>query len=95
MRLPLITEIESRDGAANKDERLTNTLMEIEDQEFAYAAIRPGLATIASSTGNGNGLTTLDGVLIGVFGTTAFRTASITSIDTVADGIYDFAQGAI
>lgn len=94
MRLPVVTEIESRDGTSNQDERLTNALMEIEDQD-AYGCIRPGLVTAATSSGNGNGLSIIDGVLISVFGTTLGRGTGPTTIDTVLDGAYDFAQGPL
>lgn len=94
MRLPLIPNVESRDGTSNQDERLTNALIEVDDQG-AYGCIRPGLVTAATSSGNGNGLSIIDGVLISVFGTTVGRGMGPTTVDTVLDGAYDFAQGPL
>lgn len=92
MRLTLVSDVESRDGAGNKDERLTNLLVEA-DESSVIAGLRPGLATISSNSGNGNGLTTLGGNLISVFGTTAGYGSTPTSIGTVENKKFDFAQG--
>ena len=91
MRLPLISELDSRDGESNKDSRLTNTLVESEEGG-PIAQVRPGLETLATGTGNGNGLVCLDKSLVSVFGTTLADTAGLSAISTVVTGDYDFAQ---
>ncbi len=90
MRLPLVLSIDSRDGAANKDERLTNVLVQ-KDEEVQLACIRPGLGTISSNSGNGNGLIEMDKVLISVFGTTVGAGPTPTSVGTVLNAAFDFA----
>ena len=55
MRLPLVPEIDSRDGTSNKDERLTNALSET-DEGVTLAVVRPGLVFEAEGTGVGGGL---------------------------------------
>ena len=42
MRLPLASQIDSRDGESNKDGRLTNVLKET-DEGGGLACVRPGL----------------------------------------------------
>ena len=94
MRLPLIFEIDSRDGTANKDERLTNTLME-KDEGVDYVALRPALEEVSSNSGNGNGMVDFQGVLISVFGATAGFGATPSTIGTVGNGATDFAQSPL
>lgn len=88
MRLPLIPNIESRDGSNNKDARMTNSLKESENG-VDYATSRPALALVATTTGNGNGMVYRD-TLITIFGTTVRYSESLTSIGTVDVGRYDF-----
>lgn len=94
MRLPLVSEIDSRDGSSNKDERLTNVLSE-NDEGVTIAVVRPGLATIATASGAGGGEVNFNGVLISVFGTTLGAGSTPVSISTVASGNYDFAQSPL
>lgn len=68
MRIPLITDTDSRDGSSNKDERLTNVLVEIDSEKMA--CVRPGLNKAAETTGNGNGAVCFGGTLVNVFGAT-------------------------
>ncbi len=91
MRLPLIPNVDSRDGTSNKDARMTNALKETENG-VDYACVRPALSLIADTTGNGNGMFYLD-TLITIFGTNARYSESLTNIGTVASGSYDFVKG--
>lgn len=67
MRIPVAGNISTRDGASNKNARMTNMLAE-EKQGKTFAAIRPGLNEYTSVTGNGNGLICFGGTLVSVFG---------------------------
>jgi hypothetical protein len=89
VRVQLVTEIDSRDGSSNRDERLTNMLAE-KDSEL-MACVRPGLNTLLASSGNGNGLVCFNGQIIHVFGTAIKYGTTPTSIGTVISGFYDFA----
>lgn len=89
MRIPLITDTDSRDGSSNKDERLTNVLVEIDAEKLA--CLRPGLNSISSNSGAGNGAVCFQGTLISVFGTTLGHGNTPASISTVVNGMYDFA----
>ena len=71
MRLPIASPLVSRDGAANKDARLTNMLKE-SDGGRELAVVRPGLVLDAVASGMGNGLVAFGNDLIGVYGTTAY-----------------------
>ena len=90
MRLPIISQIDSRDGSTDADSRMTNMLQE-DDGGVVFAQLRPSLYEAATSSGNGNGVIDYGSVLISVFGTTVAYGGSITAIDTVIDGRYDFA----
>lgn len=90
MRIPLITDTDSRDGSSNKDERLTNVLVEIDAEKLA--CLRPGLNSISANSGDGNGLECFDGTLISVFGTTLGHGNTPASISTVVNDIYDFVK---
>lgn len=81
MRLPFASELDSRNGVTNKDSRLTNALME-RDEATTYAAVRPGLSTIATYSGAGNGLSVLGGQLIRVYGNTLTVDAGSFDITT-------------
>ena len=94
MRLPIASDIDSRDGASAKDERLTNMLGE-DNNGQQMATLRPGLATIAIASGAGGGVTNFDSVLISVFGTTLGSGTTPTTVSTVVAGSYDFAQSPI
>jgi len=94
MRLPLTSDIDSRDGVSAKDERLTNMLGE-DDEGIQLTVLRPGLATIATASGAGGGEINFNGVLITVFGTTLGFGETPTTIGTVVAGNYDFAQSPL
>lgn len=94
MRLPLVSDIDSRDGGSNKDERLTNVLSEM-DEGVVLACVRPGLATIATASGAGGGAVNYNDVLITVFGTTLGYGSTPTAISTVVAGDYDFTQSPL
>lgn len=94
MRLPLASEIDSRDGTSNKDERLTNVLGE-DNNGVQMATLRPGLATIASASGAGGGAVNFQDVLITVYGTTLGFSPTPSTIGTVAAGMYDFAASPL
>ena len=91
MRIPVVSDIDSRDGVASKDERLTNVIAE-NDDDVTLAVVRPGLSAVATASGNGNGVVNFDAVLISVFGTTLGQGTNPTSVGTVANGSFDFAQ---
>ena len=94
MRIPLVTELDSRDGTSNKDERFTNVLAE-QDDGASLAVVRPGLATIATASGAGGGLVNFNDVLVSVFGTTLGQGATPASVSTVVAGSYDFTQSPL
>lgn len=94
MRLPLVSELDSRDGSANKDSRLTNVLSET-DEGVTLAVVRPALEAAAAMSGNGNGLVSYEGVLISVFGATLGFGDDPVTAGTVTNGRYDFAQSPL
>ena len=95
MRLQLTPEIDTRNGVVNKDARLTNTLKEESDEGGTLACIRPGLLATTTLSGNGNGVTVYENVLISVFGTTLGMNAAGTSVATVTNGRFDFCQSPL
>ena len=94
MRLQIVNDIDSRDGTSNKDERFTNVIADM-DTGVALAALRPGLAPIATASGNGNGLVNFNDVLVSVYGTTLGSGSTPSSVSTVESGSYDFAQSPL
>lgn len=68
MRLPVIGNISTKDGATNKNARLTNMLAEQKKNGTTLATVRPGLSAYATVAGNGNGLACFNGSLVSVFG---------------------------
>ena len=94
MRIPLASDIDSRDGVSDKDERLTNVLSET-DEGVTLACVRPGLATIATASGAGGGAVNFNDVLITVFGTTLGHGTTPSTIATVVAGDYDFTQSPL
>jgi hypothetical protein len=78
MRLPLVAELDSRDGESNKDSRMTNALKET-DEGGELVVVRPGLVTQAVSSGNGNGLVNFNGELVSVFGATLGESPTSTT----------------
>lgn len=94
MRLPLTSDIDSRDGVSAKDERLTNMLGE-DDEGVTLATLRPGLATIATASGAGGGAVNFNDVIISVYGTTLGHGTTPSTIGTVVSGSYDFCQSPL
>lgn len=94
MRIPLVTEIDSRDGSSNKDERFTNVLAE-SDEGVSLACVRPGLAAVSTASGAGGGVVNFNDVLISVFGTTLGSGTTPTTVSTVTAGSYDFAASPL
>lgn len=82
MRLPIASPLVSRDGAANKDARLTNMLKE-SDGGRELAVTRPGLNLQVDLSGVGNGLVVFNDELIGVYGTTAYLLSPFETISGV------------
>ena len=71
MRLPLVAELDSRDGSSDKDSRFTNALAEL-DEGAMLAVVRPGLSTSATFSGTGNGLVSFNDQLIKIYGNTVY-----------------------
>lgn len=94
MRLPLVPSLDSRDGVSNKDESLTNVLAEPADGGGQCAAVRPGLVSVATSAGNGNGLVCFNGELVSVYGTT-LGLGTVSALATITGDNYDFAQSTL
>lgn len=94
MRLPLVIELDSRDGSANKDGRLTNVIAE-QDEGGTLAVVRPGISTIATASGAGSGIACFGGELVSVFGTVLGYGEAPTTIGAVVAGDYDFAQSPL
>lgn len=94
MRIPVVSDADSRDGVSAKDERMTNVLSE-NDEGVVLACVRPGLATIATATGAGGGGVAFNGTLISVFGTTLGFGETPSTIGTVVAGSYDFSQSPL
>ncbi len=94
MRLPIASDIDSRDGASAKDERLTNMLGE-DNNGQQMATLRPGLATITTASCAGGGAVNFNDVLITVYGTTLGSGSTPSTIATVVAGSYDFAASPL
>ncbi len=69
MRLPVVSQISTKDGVSAKNARLTNCLKET-TKRGDMAVIRPGLVTQAEATGVGGGLVVFDNKLVSVYGST-------------------------
>lgn len=69
MRLPVTPQISTKDGVSAKNARLTNVLKETR-KTGELAVVRPGLETVATTTGNGGGLVCFNGELVSVYGAT-------------------------
>jgi len=94
MRLQLAPNIDSRDGVSNKDSRLINALGEMDDGEN-MAVVRPGLATLSTSSGDGRGLCSFNDVVISIYGTTLGHGATPATIGTVSGAFFDFTQSPL
>lgn len=81
MRLPLALELDSRDGTSNKDSRLTNALVE-RDEGIVFATVRPGLSTLATRSGTGNGLMQFNAMIVSIYGDTIYVTGGSFNILT-------------
>ena len=66
MRLPITTNVSTKDGQSNKNARLTNCLKEAK-KSGDKAVIRPGLVLSDTYSGLGNGLIEFDGRLLVVY----------------------------
>jgi len=66
MRLPIVPPLSTKDGASNKNARLTNCLKESK-KTGDKAVIRPGLVASDTYSGLGNGLIPFDGRLLLIF----------------------------
>ena len=75
MRLPIVPQLSTKDGAANKNARMTNAL-----REKNRAVVRPGLSLVLDYAGVGNGLVPWNDRLIGLFDDTVY------DLDTVGTG---------
>lgn len=80
MRLPLVSEIESRDGTSSKGERMTNALSE-STKNSGKAVVRPGLVLDAQASGVGNGLVVFNDILVSVYGSTLYKINPFEVID--------------
>jgi uncharacterized membrane protein len=69
MRLPVTTQISTKDGTTNKNARLTNCLKESK-KGGDKAVIRPGLVLDAQASGIGYGLVVFNNELVSVYGAT-------------------------
>lgn len=78
MRLPVVTNISTKDGASNKNARLTNMLRET-TKTASKAVVRPGLVLDAIASGVGNGLVVFNNALVSVFGATLGAGTSLSS----------------
>ena len=67
MRLPIVPQLSTKDGVANKNARLTNAL-----REKNKAVVRPGLSLVLDYAGAGNGLVPWNDRLIGLFDDTVY-----------------------
>lgn len=67
MRLPVTPRISTKNGVANQNGRLTNTL-----KEKDKAVLRPGLALVSDYAGDGNGLIPFNGSLVRLFADTIY-----------------------
>ena len=73
MRLPVIGSISTKDGATNKNARLTNMLAETRKDGKVVAGVRPGLNQVIASSGNGNSIVCFNGTLINLYGNKIYR----------------------
>ena len=67
MRLPIVPQLSTKDGAANKNARMTNAL-----REKNKAVVRPGLSLVLDYAGVGNGLVPWNDRLIALFDDTVY-----------------------
>lgn len=95
MRMPLVIPLSSKDGISNKNARMTNTLVVKNPTGAMFAELRPALERLADTTGNGNGVTEFNGVIISVFGDALTAGDSFAPIGTLDDHFYDFAQSTL
>lgn len=73
---------------------MTNMLAE-NDNGVPLAVVRPGLEAVVTATGNGNGLTDFNAVLISVFGTTLGCGTGPVTVGTVTNAKFDFVQSSL
>jgi len=68
-RLPVVANLNTKDGVQNRNARLTNALKET-SKAGDKAVVRPGLVLDAQSSGVGNGLVVYNNELVSVYGAT-------------------------
>lgn len=68
MRLPLIHDISTKDGASNKNSRMFNVLAERRANGSGVASVRPGLNQVVAGSGSGNNMVCFNGNLVNIFG---------------------------
>lgn len=73
MRLPVVGNVSSKDGATNKNARLTNMLAEQKKNGTTLATVRPGLNGLATSSGDGNNLVCFGVELVNIYGNTVYK----------------------
>jgi len=71
MRLPVVSQISTKDGISNKNSRLTNMLKESR-KTGDLAVVRPGLVLSDTYTGIGGGLIPFDGRLLQIWDDTVY-----------------------
>lgn len=71
MRIPVTSQLSTKEGTSNKNARLTNCLKESK-KSGDKAVIRPGLVTSDTYTGIGSGLIPFDGRLLLIYDDTVY-----------------------
>ena len=82
MRMPLVGNISTKDGATNKNARLTNMLVEQKKNGTTLATVRPGLNGLATSSGDGNNLVCFGGELINIYGNNIYSVVDTITTNT-------------
>lgn len=72
MRVPAVASLSTKDGAANKNARMTNVLAEQKKDGTKVAQIRPGLVVSNTYSGIGSGLIAFDGRVLSVVDDTVY-----------------------
>lgn len=79
MRIPLVTQLSSKDGSSDKNARMTNTLVAKNPTGTSFAEVRPGLEFYATAAGNGHGIVSFNDELLSVYG------SNLVVLDNVID----------
>ena len=86
MRLPVTPQLNTKDGTANRNARLTNMLKE-SSKAGDKAVIRPGLVASDSYSGVGSGLIPFDGRLLVIYDDTVYDTELVDSLPWPLDAL--------